>query len=109
MGDIGRGNREFVRPKMRFVMRVFQAKGARRVVLGAWGCGAYGNPVGEVVSSWRDALLGSRRGKKGETDAGWKGIEEIVFAIGDTGMADRFAEAFGEGLIREEVSEQYGG
>ena len=96
-------DREMVVRKMRFVMAVCRAKGARRVVLGAWGCGAYGNPVGEVASAWRGVLPGGQ-GKMGEGEGGnaWEGIEEVVFAIKDAGLAARFASAFGEGMVREE-------
>ncbi|RYP02081.1 hypothetical protein DL765_010786 [Monosporascus sp. GIB2] len=103
-------DRELVRRKMRVVMRVFQAKGVRRVVLGAWGVGAYGNPVEEIADAWKKVLLGSGRegngngrgrknAKKEET---WDGIEEVVFAIRSAGIAERFARAFGDGLAREE-------
>ncbi|RYO98188.1 hypothetical protein DL764_007160 [Monosporascus ibericus] len=103
-------DRELVRRKMRVVMRVFQAKGVKRVVLGAWGCGAYGNPVEEIAEAWKKVLLGSGRegngngkgrknAKKEET---WEGIEEVVFAIRSAGLAERFARAFGDGLVQEE-------
>ncbi|RYP37793.1 hypothetical protein DL766_001281 [Monosporascus sp. MC13-8B] len=103
-------DRELVRRKMRVVMRVFQAKGVRRVVLGAWGCGAYGNPVEEIADAWKKVLLGSGRegngngrgrnnAKKEET---WDGIEEVVFAIRSAGLAERFVRAFGDGLVRDE-------
>jgi uncharacterized protein (TIGR02452 family) len=90
-------DREVVVEKMRAVMRIFQAKGCREVVLGAWGCGGYGNPVEEVAWAWRRVLRGS--GKKREE---WKGIERVVFAIGEGWLATAFGEAFGEGLSLEE-------
>lgn len=107
--DTGRGgyihakDREIVLDKMRAVMRVFSLKGASKVVLGAWGCGAYGNPVGEVARAWRKVLLGaaSRKGKKKantSTIEQWAGIKEVVFAIKDVSMAEAFHTAFGEGL-----------
>ncbi|KAI3330330.1 hypothetical protein F4824DRAFT_505180 [Ustulina deusta] len=49
-------DRELVVRKMRAVLRVFAAKGCTRVVLGAWGCGAYGNPVPEIAKAWRQVL-----------------------------------------------------
>lgn len=116
--ETGRGSyalakdRELVQQKMRSVLRMFQAKKVRNVVLGAWGCGAYGNPVGEVAAAWKRVLLGSSnnnkqaRGKnkgKGET---WQGIETVSFAIKDAGMAEAFESAFGEGLTREEPEEE---
>ncbi|KAK8852104.1 tigr02452 family protein [Apiospora arundinis] len=116
--ETGRGSyalakdRELVQQKMRSVLRMFQAKKVRNVVLGAWGCGAYGNPVGEVAAAWKRVLLGSSnnnkqaRGKnkgKGET---WQGIETVSFAIKDAGMAEAFESAFGGGLTREELEEE---
>jgi uncharacterized protein (TIGR02452 family) len=97
-------DRDLVLEKMRAVMRIFQAKKISRVVLGAWGCGAFGHPVGEVAAAWRKVLLGSeraRKNKKGRQEV-WTGIETVMFAIKDPGLADAFAQAFGDGLIREE-------
>ncbi|KAK3356599.1 hypothetical protein B0T25DRAFT_537040 [Lasiosphaeria hispida] len=93
-------DRELVVQKMHFVMSLMQAKGARNVVLGAWGCGAYGNPVGEVATAWKSVLIGSGKGNSGRN---WDGIEEIVFAINEKGLADKFAEYFGDGLARDEA------
>lgn len=93
-------DRDAVLRKMRTVMRIFQAKGCRKVVLGAWGCGAYGNPVGEVAPAWRKVLLGNKtRGKTGREL--WEGIEEIVFAIKDPALAAGFEGAFGQELTRQ--------
>ncbi|KAI2468473.1 hypothetical protein F4781DRAFT_443478 [Annulohypoxylon bovei var. microspora] len=102
-------DRELAVRKMRAVMRVFVSKDLRRVVLGAWGCGAYGNPVGEIARAWRKVLVGgagegSKRGKgkkgaKKKPVESWEGIEHVVFAIKDAGMARAFATAFGEELL----------
>ncbi|KAH7362712.1 hypothetical protein B0T11DRAFT_281295 [Plectosphaerella cucumerina] len=94
-------DRELVAAKMRMVMRVCRARGVGAVVLGAWGCGAYGNPVGEVARAWKRVLLPKSGKKKPET---WEDMD-IVFAIKDAGMAAAFAEAFGEGLEEEEADE----
>jgi hypothetical protein len=88
-------------------MRIFQSKGVKKVVLGAWGCGAYGNPVGEVVAAWKKVLLGGRqaqRSKKGRKEM-WTGIETVVFAIKDAGLADAFGQAFGDGLILDDAED----
>lgn len=97
-------DRDIVLEKMRAVMRVFESRGAARVVLGAWGCGAYGNPVGEIARAWRRVLLGE--GKKRKPKEQWPGIEEVFFAIKDASMAEAFATAFGDGL---EWAEETGG
>lgn len=100
-------DREMVLEKMRVLMRVFQAKGATKVVLGAWGCGAYGNPIGEIARAWRTVLLGAQKGKKGKLGSeAWDGIEQVVFAISDAGMAEAFKRAFGEGLAWDEEPDQ---
>lgn len=111
VNELGRGSythekdRELVLQKMKMVMRICQAKGVKRLVAGAWGCGAYGNPVAEVARAWKKVLLPPRKTGKGKqkgTKETWDGVEEVMFAIKDAGMAEAFAEAFGEGLLRDE-------
>ncbi len=88
-------DREVVVSKMRAVVRILMAKGVERVVLGAWGCGAYGNPVGEIARAWKRVLLGGQgRNKQPE---GHKGLV-VVFAIKDPRLADEFCQHFGEGV-----------
>ncbi|KAI0164618.1 hypothetical protein GGR57DRAFT_205205 [Xylariaceae sp. FL1272] len=96
-------DRELVTRKMRAVMRVFASKGCKKVVLGAWGCGAYGNPGSEIASAWRRVL--GRQGQRGKKGAKLNGgdreewqtyFEDIVFAIKDPNLALAFAKAFGE-------------
>lgn len=91
-------DREMVVRKMRAVMRILRQKGVEKVVLGAWGVGAYGNPVGEVASAWKRVLVG----KKGKGREGWDGLE-VVFAVKEGRMAEQFAEEFGKGLVVEEI------
>ncbi|KEY74429.1 hypothetical protein S7711_04469 [Stachybotrys chartarum IBT 7711] len=93
-------DRALVLQKMRVVMRIFQAKGARKVVLGAWGCGAYGNPIGEIATAWKKVLVPGKNRKEA-----WQGIEEVVFAIKDRGVADGFEQAFGKELTRREMED----
>ncbi|KAF8464880.1 hypothetical protein BDZ91DRAFT_729065 [Kalaharituber pfeilii] len=71
-------DREIMREGMRLVLRAAMLGGCRKIVLGAWGCGAYGNPVQEVAQLWKRVLLG--RGGHGKTEfAEW--FEQVVFAI----------------------------
>ncbi|PSS05246.1 hypothetical protein BD289DRAFT_419848 [Coniella lustricola] len=97
-------DREAVVDNMNAVMRVFQAKNAAKVVVGAWGCGAYGNPVGEIARAWRKVLLGndskraSKKTKKSVTQKPWTGIQEVVFAVKDATMAEALQTAFGAEL-----------
>jgi len=67
---------EAMRDKMRVVLRVAGREGHRRLVLGALGCGAFGNPRGQVVRLWKEVL--------GETEfVGW--WEGVVFAVMERG------------------------
>lgn len=90
-------DRDLVTRKMKAVLRMAQAKGAERVVLGAWGCGAYGNPVKEVAKIWRKVIAGSPRQRRPNTEQ-WDGIKEIIFAIPDRTMIRDFERAF-EGVL----------
>lgn len=97
-------DREYVERKMRAVMRIVKSKGVRRVVLGAWGCGAYGNPVGEVAGAWKRVLLDegtkdrmSKRKKATSSLENWAGME-VVFAIKDRKMAEVFSQIFKLGI-----------
>ncbi|KAI4249435.1 MAG: hypothetical protein L6R42_008989 [Xanthoria sp. 1 TBL-2021] len=69
-------DRELMRAKIRMVLRVAAAKGHRQLVLGALGCGAFGNPRGEVVSLWKEVFL------EPEFGGGW--WKDVVFAVLDT-------------------------
>lgn len=92
-------DRELVNRKMRVVVRILSSKGVERVVLGAWGYGAYGNPMNEVVKAWKRVLLGLPKKSKGKgSDEGWGKLKELVFAIKDATTADRFAKAWGPDL-----------
>ncbi|KAK3689761.1 hypothetical protein B0T22DRAFT_380279 [Podospora appendiculata] len=94
-------DREMVVRKMTAVMRILRAKGVGKVVLGAWGCGAYGNPVGEIARAWKRVLLGgpgSEQDTVGSFGEMWDGLE-VVFAIKDAKMAGAFARAFGPELV----------
>ncbi|KAF1999978.1 hypothetical protein P154DRAFT_599879 [Amniculicola lignicola CBS 123094] len=111
---LGWKDNQMVERKMRAVLRIMVQKGVRRCVLGAWGCGAYGNPVGDVARAWRKVLLaeekdGSGKGsRKGDGLETWDGLEEVVFAISNGKMAREFAGAWGGG-VEVEMGEGKGG
>ncbi|KAL8672162.1 MAG: hypothetical protein Q9168_003361 [Polycauliona sp. 1 TL-2023] len=77
-------DRERMKAKIRMVLRVAAAKGHRQLVLGALGCGAFGNPRGEVVDLWKEVFL------EPEFGGGW--WEDVVFAVLDTNN-DRDADS----------------
>ncbi|KAF3923045.1 hypothetical protein ABW20_dc0104865 [Dactylellina cionopaga] len=90
------------------ILRVAAMKGVTHLVLGAFGCGAYGNPNKLVAEVFRRAICGRRFGVKEEELKTWGreerevfgGIEEVVFAIygGDRGKGnlEAFEETFEE-------------
>lgn len=92
-------DRELVTRKMRGVLRMAQQQGAQKLILGAWGCGAYGNPVKEVAKIWKRVLFGTSR--KSES---WAGIKEVVFAIPDRSMLKEFERCFADVSTKETVS-----
>ncbi|KAK4061088.1 uncharacterized protein Triagg1_10515 [Trichoderma aggressivum f. europaeum] len=96
-------DRDMVLANMRCVMRILRSRHIERVVLGAWGCGAYGNPVDEIARSWRRVLLGPRA-KRSERVEVYDDME-VVFAIKDHNMARRFTTAFGTGAMWEEIGD----
>ena len=112
---LGKKDRELVGAKMRAVLRIAASKGVRKLVLGAWGCGAYGNPVADVAKQWNNMLCGnphaSTKGRKGTAhDAEtWDGVEEVVFAVSNSKMAHDFAQAFGGGIEVESGPENADG
>ncbi|KAK5137313.1 hypothetical protein LTR08_000283 [Meristemomyces frigidus] len=86
-------DRDIVVRKMKSVLRIAQAKGAEKLVLGAWGCGAYGNPVKEIAKLWRKVIAGGARQRRPNNE-NWNTIREIVFAIPDRSMLREFQHAF---------------
>ena len=78
-------DREMCQRQVKGVVEILRQKGCERVVLGAWGCGAYANPIAEVARAFRRALKGSE-------------LKEVVFAITDEAMASAFATALGDGV-----------
>ena len=89
-------DREIVGRKMRAVLRILKSKGVERVVLGAWGCGAYGNPVEEIAKAWKRVILGSqKKAQVRDGEEGCYGLKEIVFAIKERKIAEQFAAHWG--------------
>ncbi|KAF2873495.1 hypothetical protein BDV95DRAFT_473497, partial [Massariosphaeria phaeospora] len=99
---LGKNDREAVEKKMRAVLRIACQKEAKKLVLGAWGCGAYGNPVTDIAQAWRKVLDGeTNSGKKSKNVSDverWNGVEEVIFAVSNEKMAAEFAKAFGKGI-----------
>lgn len=99
---LAKKDREAVEKKMRGVLRIACQKGVKKIVLGAWGCGAYGNPVKDIARAWRNVLDGVGPGQKKGKNSGeaetWNSIEDVVFAIPNKKMAREFATEFDGGI-----------
>jgi uncharacterized protein (TIGR02452 family) len=97
-------DRRVVENKMRAVLRIAAQKGVKKLVLGAWGCGAYGNPVIDIAQAWKRVLDGAPNpnSKKGKSEPEtFPGVEEVIFAISNRKLAADFAEAFDPKLTPE--------
>ena len=104
-------DREIVRRKMRTVLRIAETKCVKKLVLGAWGCGAYGNPVADIAEAWASALSSAgpdeKKRKTGMCEM-WPDLEEVVFAIPNPRMAVDFAQTFGGGVEVESGPQSFG-
>lgn len=70
-------DREIMKEKMRVVLRIAAVNRHRVLVLGALGCGAFGNPRGEVVQCWKEVFA------EIEFQGGW--WETVAFAVMEPG------------------------
>ncbi|KAF3479776.1 uncharacterized protein GIQ15_06752 [Arthroderma uncinatum] len=68
-------DRETMKDKMRLILRVSASKGHRRIVLGAFGCGAFGNPREDAADCWAEVF------GEAEFQGGW--WKDVIFAILD--------------------------
>jgi uncharacterized protein (TIGR02452 family) len=75
-------DKDLMMQKMRVILRVANRNRHKRLVLGAFGCGAFANPPHEVAQMWSDVL------QESEFQAGW--WEGLVFAVIDTAGSDNF-------------------
>lgn len=69
--------------KMRIVLRAAIRNGHRQIVLGAFGCGVFGNPSREVVLMWKQVL------REQEFQGGW--WRDVIFAVLPGGRVDNYA------------------
>ena len=70
-------DRHTMKEKMRVVLRIAALTRHRRLVLGALGCGAFGNPNVEVAQCWKEVF------EEREFGGGW--WETVVFAVMEDG------------------------
>ncbi|KAH0829187.1 D-isomer specific 2-hydroxyacid dehydrogenase [Lanmaoa asiatica] len=102
------GIRNTMRDRMARALRIFEIRGNRALVLGAFGCGS-GQNSGEMVAElWAELLVcgsreGSDAGKEETAPAKFKGVfEKIVFAVPGKLFAP-FKRAFEMKVLEMEV------
>jgi len=81
--------------KMRVILRMAVKNGHRQLILGALGCGAFGNPNEEVAKMWRAVLT------EPEFRGGW--WQDVVFAVMDDGRSNGNFQVFSHYLARTKV------
>ena len=76
-----REDRRITKEKIRVVLRVSVRRGHTKIVLGALGCGAFGNPPEEVAQCFKEVFT------EDEFTGGW--WEDVVFAVLDNERGDQ--------------------
>lgn len=105
------GIRDKMRDRMARALRIFEARGDRVLVLGAFGCGSSQNKVEMVAEIWAGLLVCGEDderyegGKTGAKHAAFKdSFEEIVFAVPGK-LLEPFKKAFEMRVFEAEVSQ----
>ncbi|KAI9339440.1 hypothetical protein DFJ73DRAFT_846619 [Zopfochytrium polystomum] len=80
----------YVAAKVDGVLRVARARGHDEVVLGAWGCGAFGGDAEAVARAFRAVLVGGGGGGRG--CRGW--LRRAVFAVKGKEQYEVFCKVF---------------
>jgi len=78
-----------LRERIPRVLDLFARHSARDLVLGAWGCGVFGNDPRTVASLFLQELGGCFRGR----------FRRVIFAVLDAKMARDFSEVFGTDVV----------
>jgi uncharacterized protein (TIGR02452 family) len=84
---------DLLRQRIHRVLAIAQAFGHTTLVLGAWGCGAFGNDTRKTAIDFRSAIEGEFLGS----------FQEIVFAITDWSPERRFLGPFRDVLVSSAV------
>ncbi|KAG1828557.1 hypothetical protein EV424DRAFT_1385626 [Suillus variegatus] len=104
------GIRDKMRDRMARALRIFEARGDRALVLGAFGCGSSENKVEMVAEIWADLLVRGESeenredGKMTVPRAAFKdSFEEVVFAVPGK-LFEPFKKAFDMRVFEAELS-----
>jgi len=76
------------------LLYAFELNGVRQIVLGAWGCGIFGNNVRNVAGMWADLV--------GRKESRFRGsFDRVVFAVLGQDPYEKFKDAFGSRCVEE--------
>ncbi|KAG1851286.1 hypothetical protein DFJ58DRAFT_792609 [Suillus subalutaceus] len=105
------GIHDKMRDRMARALRIFETRGDRALVLGAFGCGSCENKVEMIAEIWADLLVcgeGEENREDGKTTvsrAAFKdSFEEVVFAVPGK-LYEPFKKAFDMRVFEAEVSQ----
>lgn len=91
-------HRDLIMQKMKSILRIAQAKGTKKLILGAWGVSkSMNHPLEEVAKLWRKVIAGGLRQRRPNAEQ-WEGIDEIIFTMVDWRHRQAFEKAF-EGTL----------
>ena len=95
--DVGHRSADLLEQRIHRVLAVARAYGHTSLVLGAWGCGAFGNDPRRTALGFHDALAGPFGGA----------FSDVVLAIADWSPERRylrpFADVFEAGYTRQDI------
>ncbi len=78
---------DMMRERAARLLYAFEVNGVRQIVLGAWGCGIFGNNVRSVAGMWANLL--------GRKDSRFKGsFDRVVFAVLGQDPYEKFKDAY---------------
>ncbi|EMD33117.1 hypothetical protein CERSUDRAFT_57496, partial [Gelatoporia subvermispora B] len=103
------GIRSAMKERMARALRIFEERGEKVIILGAFGCGTMENKVETIASIWAELLVcgdsdSQDDGKGTQREARFKNVfERVVFAIPGK-YYDPFKKAFDMRVFEEQVS-----
>ena len=80
---------DLLKTRIHRILSIARAYEYKSLVLGAWGCGAFGNDIHRTATDFKEALTGEFAGA----------FSEVIFAITDWSMERRFLGPFRDAFV----------
>jgi hypothetical protein len=99
------GIRRAMKERMARILKLFESRGDKIIILGAFGCGCSSqNSVETVASIWAELLVSGDRDGQTKQEASFKDVfEKVVFAVPGK-LFTPFKQAFDMRVFEEEVA-----